>query len=205
MELPEYIYKDTRDPPQILEEVKAVEVKPEDLSALGAAPKQNTDAPVVPSENERLAAETDVDAATAANTAANAGPLGQGQGQGQGQGEQLPQQQQQQQQMPVMMPMMVPMMMAPQGMQQGAPPLQYINPAGPGAPPTLVVDTSREAMEESGFIQQQQQQGQPQARPANNQTRRNSRGVSFQQPQQQQQQQQQGQQHNVKVTINKLG
>ena len=193
MELPEYIYKDTREPPQILEEVKVVEVKPEDLSALGAAPKQNTDAPVVPSENERLAAEVDVEAATAANTAANAGP-----------GEQqLPQQQQQQQQqMPVMMPMMVPMMMAPQGMQQGAPPLQYINPAGPGAPPTLVVDTSREAMEESGFVPQQQQ-GQPQARPANNQTRRNSRGVSFQPPQQQQQQG--GQQHNVKVTINKLG
>jgi hypothetical protein len=99
-------------------------------------------------------------------------------------------------------PQMIPMMMAPQGMQQGAPPLQYINPAGPGAPPTLVVDTSREAMEESGFVPQQQQQ-QQQSRPANNQTRRNSRGVSFQQPQQQQQQPQQ--QHNVKVTINKLG
>ena len=90
--------------------------------------------------------------------------------------------------------MQVPMMMP----QQPAP-LQMVNSAAPGAPPLLVVDTSPQAMEASGFAEQGFSLP---PRTTNNQTRRapNNRGVRFQEPQQQQQQN-----ANVKVTINKLG
>jgi hypothetical protein len=183
MPLPQYILPETKVP-EILPEIEVKEVKPEDLSALGVlAPIPKADAPVVPTENEMIEAE-DLPAM----------PL-----------QQQPQQQPQMQQQ-MMVPMMVlassgPGMQVPMMMPQQPAPLQMVNSAAPGAPPLLVVDTSPQAMEESGFA------AQPgfslPARTANNQTRRAPRAVRFQEPQQQQQQG--GQNANVRVTINKLG
>jgi len=184
MPLPQYILPETKVP-EILPPVEVKEVKPEDLSALGVlAPIPKADAPVVPTENEVIEGEELPNSAL---------PL-----------QQQQQQQQQPQQQQMMVPMMVlassgPGMQVPMMMPQQPAPLQMVNSAAPGAPPLLVVDTSPQAMEASGFAEQGFSLP---PRTTNNQTRRapNNRGVRFQEPQQQQQQN-----ANVKVTINKLG
>jgi hypothetical protein len=111
------------------------------------------------------------------------------------------QQQQQQPQMYVQQPAMnyVPVMTAP----------QMLGPPIPGAPPTLVVDTSPQAMAASGFEPRNNQA--PQQSGGNRRrTQRNSRpsqgGYSYEPPQQQQQQQQQ-QSNNAtaRITVQKLG
>ena len=107
--------------------------------------------------------------------------------------------QQQQPQMYVQQPAMnyVPVMTAPQML---APPI-------PGAPPTLVVDTSPQAMAASGFEQRNNQS--PQQSGGNRRrTQRNSRpsqgGYSYEPPQQQQQQQQSNN-ATARITVQKLG
>ena len=166
--------------PEILPPIEVKEVKPEDLSALGVlAPVPKTDAPVVATENEVIEGE-------------ELPPLPL-------QAQLQPQMQQPQQQM--MVPMMV-LASSGQGMQvpMMMPQQQPMYSAAPGAPPLLVVDTSEQAMEASGFTQPGFSMP---PKTANNQTRRSgNRGVRFQEPQPQQQQQSQP---NVRVTINKLG
>ena len=191
MPLPHYILPETKVP-EILPPVEVKEVKPEDLSALGVlGPISRADAPVVATENEVIEGE-------------ELPPLPQ---QAQMQPQMQPQMQQPQMQQPqpqqqMMVPMMVlassgPGMQVPMMMPQQQP----MYSAAPGAPPLLVVDTSEQAMEASGLMQQPGFSMPP--RTANNQTRRSgNRGVRFQEPQPQQQQQSQP---NVRVTINKLG
>ena len=108
-----------------------------------------------------------------------------------------PQIQQPQQAVMTYMPVMT---MMPQQQQQILP------PAIPGAPPTLVVDTSPQAMEEVGFEEIPSRPRNMNQRPGRSTTRKR---VQFTNTIDSQQQQQQGGQDqkgpNVRVTIQKLG
>jgi len=223
MPLPEMIIPETR----VVEYVKPVEelvARPEDLAALGA-PIPMADPPLEQSENEVIAQEMDdiplqvepLQTIVAQNVIPTTVPVGsmmmvpanqnfvQQQPpmyvqQQQQQPQMFVQQQQQQPQMYVQQPAMnyVPVMTAP----------QMLGPPIPGAPPTLVVDTSPQAMAASGFEPRNNQA--PQQSGGNRRrTQRNSRpsqgGYSYEPPQQQQQQQQQSNNATARITVQKLG
>ena len=224
MPLPEMIVPETR----VVEYVKPVEelvARPEDLAALGA-PIPMADPPLEQSENEVIAQEMDdiplqvepLQTIVAQNVIPTTVPVGsmmmvpanqnfvqqqpQMYVQQQQQQPQMFMQQQQQQQQPqmyVQQPAMnyVPVMTAP----------QMLGPPIPGAPPTLVVDTSPQAMAASGFEPRNNQA--PQQSGGNRRrTQRNSRpsqgGYSYEPPQQQQQQQQSNN-ATARITVQKLG
>jgi hypothetical protein len=221
MPLPEMIVPETR----VVEYVKPVEelvARPEDLAALGA-PIPMAEPPLEQFENEVIAQEMDdiplqvepLQTIVAQNVIPTTVPVGSmmmvpanqnfvqqqaPQPQMFVQQQQQPQMyvQQQQPQMYVQQPAMnyVPVMTAP----------QMLGPPIPGAPPTLVVDTSPQAMAASGFEPRNNQA--PQQSGGNRRrTQRNSRpsqgGYSYEPPQQQQQQQSNN--ATARITIQKLG
>ena len=189
-----------------------VVINASDLANLGAAQAKEGQIPLEVDENEALEetfADTPVNVAPATAAPLTAAPVNEGGQQEGGTVEPLVQLQQPpfQQQQYVTVQQQVPVMqVGPPVMQVSQPQTVMVNSIIPGAPPTFMVDTTPQAMMQSGF-EPVEQFGPMQNQPRNRSPSRSQRPRAMNQPQGQPQSQAPAPSSsaNVKITVQKLG